>query len=221
MRDDRGMSEQLLLPGIDPPPRPLPRSRNNNKPLRKEALPHALFFAILPSPEDAASIAALGVLMDSRHALKATLVDAPRLHVTLHDLGEYATVPQDKVAAAQAAAATLAAPSFDVVFDRAMSFAKGALVLCGNEGTAALAHFRQSLGEVLADAGFKPTRAFTPHMTLAYARRKLEQHATDEPVRWRAGSLALIDSHVGQGIHEILWQSPVTPVPPVQVRPAT
>jgi 2'-5' RNA ligase len=211
MRDDRGMSEQLLLPGIDPPPRPLPRSRNNNKPQRKEALPHALFFAILPSPEDAARIAAMGALMDSRHALKATLVDAPRLHVTLHDLGEYAAVPQDKVALARAAASTLAAPSFDVVFDRAMSFAKGALVLCGNEGTAALAHFRQRLGEALADAGFKPARAFTPHMTLAYARRKLEQHATDEPVRWRAGALALIDSHVGEGVHEIRAQWPATP----------
>ncbi|SCX65121.1 2'-5' RNA ligase [Variovorax sp. EL159] len=213
MRDDRGMSEQLLLPGIDPPPRPLPRSRKNNKPQRKEALPHALFFAILPSPQDAASIAALGALMDSRHVLKATLVDAPRLHVTLHDLGEYAAVPQDKVALARAAAATLEAPAFDVEFDRAMSYAKGALVLCGNEGTGALAQYRQRLGEALADAGFKPTRAFTPHITLAYARRKLEQHATDQPVRWRAGSLALIDSHVGQGIHEILAQWPAAPNP--------
>ncbi|QNK67576.1 2'-5' RNA ligase family protein [Variovorax sp. PAMC26660] len=202
------MSEQFLLPGIDPPPRPLPRSRKN-KPQRKEALPHALFFAILPSPQDAASIAALGALMDSRHVLKATLIDAPRLHVTLHDLGEYAVVPQDKVALARAAAATLEAPSFDVVFDRSMSYAKGALVLCGNEGTGALAQFRQRLGEALADAGFKPTRAFTPHMTLAYARRKLEEHAIDEPVRWRAGSLALIDSHVGEGVHEILAQWPV------------
>jgi len=208
MGDDRGMSQQLLLPGIDPPPRPLPRPRS--KAQRAEPMPHSLFFALLPGAQDATTIAALGERMNFQHALKGTVVEAHRLHVTLFDLGDYAAVPRDKVEQALAAAATLPAPAFDVVFDEAMSYAKSqALVLYGDDaGVEALMAFRQRLGEALADAGFKPKRAFTPHMTLVYARRKLKKHAIEQPVRWRAGKLALIDSHVGQGVHEVLGQWP-------------
>lgn len=212
MGDDRGMSQQLLLPGIDPPPRPLPRPRSKAR--RAEPMPHSLFFALLPGAQDAATIAALGERMNFQHALKGTVIEAHRLHVTLFDLGEYADVPRDKVEQAMAAAATLPPPEFDVVFDEAMSYAKNqALVLYGDDtGVEALMAFRQRLGEALADAGFKPKRSFTPHMTLLYARRKLEKHAIEEPVRWSAGSLALIDSHVGEGVHEVLGQWPM-PVP--------
>jgi 2'-5' RNA ligase len=206
MRDDRRMSEQLLLPGIDPPPRPLPRPRSKVR--RKEQARHSLFFAIFPRPEDAAAIAALGARLDERHALKGTLTAAHRLHVTLHALGDRDTVPPAKVRDALEAAATLAIPSFDVVFDEAMTYAKSkAFVLCGGDGVAALADFRQRLGEALADAGFKPERSFTPHMTVAYTKLKVDSHTID-PIRWRAGSFALIDSHVGEGIHEVIGQWP-------------
>jgi 2'-5' RNA ligase len=203
-----GMSEQFLLPGIAPPPPPLPRPRS--KVQRKEPQPHSLFLALLPLTQDAASVAALGERMNAQHALKGTLVEAHRLHVTLFDLGGYAQVPADKVAQASNAAASVAAPVFDVVFEQAMSYAKGALVLCADaeENVSALRAYRQRLGEALADAGLKPARTFTPHMTIAYARRKLEKHALQAPVRWAAGSLVLIDSHVGEGVHEVLGQWP-------------
>ncbi|MNT05657.1 RNA 2',3'-cyclic phosphodiesterase [compost metagenome] len=91
-----------------------------------------------------------------------------------------------------------------------MSYAKGALVLCADDeaNVAALRAFRQRLGEALADVGLKPARAFTPHMTVAYARRKLEKHALEAPARWAAHSLVLIDSHVGEGVHEVLGRWP-------------
>jgi 2'-5' RNA ligase len=202
------MPEQLFLPGIDPPPRPLPRPRS--KVLRKEPLPHALFFALLPDMQDAAMIAALGERMNSQHVLKGTLVEAHRLHVTLFDLGDYVQVPADKVAQASNAAASVPMPAFDVAFEKSMSYAKGALVLCADdeESVSALRAFRQRLGEALADAGLKPSRSFAPHMTVAYARRKLEKHALEAPVRWTAGSLVLIDSHVGEGVHEVLGRWP-------------
>lgn len=208
MGDDRGMSEQFLLPGIAPPPRPLPRLRNTV--VRKDPLPHSLFLALLPGTQDAESMAALGERMNSQHALKGTSLEAHRLHVTLFDLGDYAQVPPDKVAQASNAAASVAAPAFDVVFEKAVSYTKGALVLCADaeENVSALRAYRQRLGEALADAGLKPSRAFTPHMTVAYARRKLEKHALEAPVRWAAGSLVLIDSHVGEGFHEVLGRWP-------------
>jgi 2'-5' RNA ligase len=177
---------------------------------RNEPLPHALFFALLPDTQDATTIAALGERMNSQHALKGTLVEAHRLHVTLFDLGDYAQVPADKVAQASNAAASVPVPAFDVVFEKSMSYTKGALVLCADdeENVSALRAFRQRLGEALADAGLKPSRSFTPHMTVAYARRKLEKHALEAPVRWAAGSLVLIDSHVGEGVHEVLGRWP-------------
>jgi 2'-5' RNA ligase len=202
------MSEQFHLPGIDPPPRPLPRPRSTVR--RKEPLPHTLFLALVPGTQDAASVAALGERMNARHALKGTLVEAHRLHVTLFDLGGHRQVPADRVAQASNAAASVPAPAFDVVFEKAMSYAKGALVLCADDeaNVAALRAYRQRLGEALADAGLKPARSFTPHMTVAYARRKLDKHALDAPVRWAAGSLVLIDSHVGEGVHEVLGRWP-------------
>ncbi len=207
------MPEQLLLPGIDPPPPPLRRARGTAP--RKERLPRSLFLAIFPHAEDAASIAALGVRLKDRYALKGKLTEAHRLHVTLHHLGSYpAAVPRKRVQAAIDAAASVTPPSFDVVFEEVMRFDKSkAFVLCGAEsGTSALAAFRQRLGEALADAGFKPEHGFTPHMTLAYTPTKVERHPI-EPVRWRADSFALIESHVGESIHEVLGQWPA-------VRPA-
>ncbi|WP_418125752.1 2'-5' RNA ligase family protein [Variovorax sp. 160MFSha2.1] len=188
----------------------MPRPRGKARSSKAPAPEHSLFFAILPGPQDAASIAALGERMNSQHALKGTLVAAHRLHVTLFDLGEYAEVPADKVALVMKAAASVPPPAFDIVFEKAMSFAKGALALCSDDevGISALKAFRQRLGEALADAGLKPARSFTPHMTLAYARRKLERHALEAPVRWSAGSLVLIDSHVGEGVHEVLGRWP-------------
>jgi 2'-5' RNA ligase len=75
--------------------------------------------------------------------------------------------------ASTAAASTCPAPSFDVVFE-GHELCEGRAGAVRQRRTAALAHFRQRLGEALADAGLKPARAFTPHMTVAYARRKLE-----------------------------------------------
>jgi 2'-5' RNA ligase len=206
------MPEQLLLPGIDPAPAPLRRPRAAVP--RKARPPRSLFFAIFPHPEDAESIAALGARLNDRHALKGTLTKAHRLHVTLHHLGNFPAVPPEQVQAALEAAATVAPPSFEVVFDEAIRFEKSrAFVLCGGGGgTSALAAFRQRLGEALADAGFRPDHGFTPHMTLAYTPRKIEPHSI-EPVRWTADSFSLIESHVGESVHEVLGQWP-------SVRPA-
>ncbi|WP_235510128.1 2'-5' RNA ligase family protein [Variovorax sp. Root473] len=150
--------------------------------------------------------------MSSRHALKGTVVEAQRLHVTLFDLGDHDQVPADKVTQASTAAAAVPVPVLNVVFEKSMSYAKGALVLCADDEAhvSALRAFRQRLGEALADVGLKPSRAFTPHMTVAYARRKLEKHALEAPLRWTAHSLVLIDSHVGEGVHEVLGRWPAT-----------
>lgn len=213
-RNAPASEQQLLLPGIDAPPPPL-RTRSRATPgeraPRKPPPAHVLFFAIHPGEEDAARIAAWSAQWHAERDLRAMHVEPDRLHVTLHDLGEHDELPRDKVELAIAAASRLHLPRFEVAFDSAMRFAKGACVLLGGENAevAALAAFRQRLGEVLADAGFAPKRAFTPHLTLSYMRGAMEP-ATVEPVRWTAASFALIDSRRAEGVHEVLgrWALP-------------
>lgn len=189
----------------DPPP---PPPRTQSAVPRKEQPAHSLFFAIFPHHADAERIAAQGARLGAQHALKAKMTGVHRLHVTLHHLGRFAEVPRELVHAALEAAATVAPPSFDVVFDEAMRFEKSkAFVLCGHDGTSALAAFRHRLGEALAEAGFKIERGFMPHMTLAYTPSKIEPHAM-EPIRWSADSFALVDSHVGKSVHEVLGRWP-------------
>ncbi|MDH6594420.1 2'-5' RNA ligase [Variovorax sp. TBS-050B] len=197
------MPEQLLLPGIDPPPAPLRRARGAAKP--RERLPRSLFFAILPPPAVAEAVAALAAQLDGAHSLKAKLTDPERLHVTLHHLGDYTAVPRKVLQAALDAAATVAPPAFEIAFDEALRFDKSrAFVLASGQpaGTAALVAFRQRLGEALADAGFKPERGFTPHMTLGYTPRKVALQPVAPALRWHADAFVLLESHVGEHIYE-------------------
>jgi RNA 2',3'-cyclic 3'-phosphodiesterase len=201
------MTEQLLLPGIDPPPTPLRRQRGAAKP--RVRLARSLFFAIFPPPDVADAVAALAARLDDQHALKASLTDAHRLHVTLHHLGDFAAVPPKQLQAARDAAAAVPPPAFEIVFDEATRFDKSrALVLCaGDNSNTALVAFRQRLGEALADVGFKPEHGFTPHMTMARTPRKMARQAV-APVRWHADAFALVESHVGQGVYDVLARWP-------------
>jgi len=193
---------------------PLPLPQASGAVPRREPLAHSIFFAIFPHQGDAERIAAQGARLGEQHALKTRMTEMHRLHVTLHHLGRFAAMPRELLQAALDAAATVAPPSFDVVFDEAVRFERSkAFVLCGHEGTSVLAAFRQRLCEALAKAGLASERVFTPHMTLAYTSRKIEAHPI-EPIRWAADSFALVDSHRGKHVYEVLGRWPAaTPAP--------
>jgi len=198
----------LQMTGPPPPPR-----LNPGTALPREHLAHSVFFAIFPRREDAERIAAQGARLGVQHALKAKMTEAHRLHVTLHHFGRFAAVSPELLQAALSAAATVPPPSFDVVFEEALRFEKSkAFVLCGHDGTSELAAFRQRLSEALAKVGFACGPSFTPHMTLAYTSSKIEAHPI-EPIRWTADSFALVDSHVGKHVYEVLGRWPAAPDP--------
>jgi 2'-5' RNA ligase len=198
----------LQMTGPPPPPR-----LNPGTALPREPLAHSVFLAIFPRGKDAERIAAQGARLLEQHAVKAKMAEMHRLHVTLHHFGRFAAVPHELLQTVLGAAATVPPPSFDVVFDMALRFEKSkAFVLCGHDGTSGLAAFRQRLSEALAKAGLAPEQAFTPHMTLAYTRRKIETHPI-EPIRWTADSFALVDSHVGKRVYQVLGGWPAAPDP--------
>ena len=193
------MAEQFSLFG-DPVPKP-PASTPKSKGGRE---PYSLFFSLFPPPEDAVEIAGINGALLRGQGLTGKALLPHRLHVTCHDLGNFTELPQDLVDAAIRAGDSLAFDAFDVMFDRALSYpSAGTYVLSGTDGTRQLTAFREELGEAIRGQGLRVSRSFTPHMTLAYDRRVVAEHAI-EPVRWRAREFVLIRSHVGQGIYDVL-----------------
>ncbi|OYT93773.1 MAG: RNA 2',3'-cyclic phosphodiesterase [Burkholderiales bacterium PBB3] len=198
------MAEQFSLFG-DSVPKPLastPQSKSGRE-------PYSLFFSLFPTPEDAAEISEINGALLRAQGLTGKALLPHRLHVTCHDLGNFTALPQDLVDAAIRAGDALAFDAFDVMFDRALSYpSAGTYVLSGTDGTRQLTAFREELGEAMHSHGLRASRSFTPHMTLAYDRRVVAEHAI-EPVRWHAREFVLIRSHVGQGIYDVLGRWPL------------
>jgi RNA 2',3'-cyclic 3'-phosphodiesterase len=194
------MPEQLSLPGFEAAPQPTDR----------------LFFAIFPDVDAAARIAQLARRLRSEHGLKGKPLATKRLHVTLHYLGDYVGLPQAIVAAASAAAATVALPSFEVALDRVASFSgrprNRPFVLLGGDGVAALTAFQQALGTALEKAGLgsRAKSPYTPHVTLLYGNHSVAGQAV-ETVGWTVHEFVLVHSLLGRTRHVPLARWPLLP----------
>lgn len=200
------MAEQFNLPGFDFPSPPAPPQPRSQPPVQRGArLPHSLFFALRPSPEDAQRIAALAKTLRAEHGLAGKLLQPERLHVTLRDLGGYEEgVPDDVVAAAKAAAATVSMPRIDVTFDRLLHFpASRAVVLRSGTPSVPLAALAQTLGQATQQARLRTKPGGTAHMTLMYDDGGVPEHGI-EPVCWTATEFVLIHSLVGKTEHLVL-----------------
>lgn len=168
-----------------------------------------LFFALFPDRAAAQALSRTAQQLCVRHRLGGRLIATERLHVSLLGFGEHAGLPQRLVAAAVDAAASVAAPPFDVTFDRAVSF-RGRprpLVLGTSAGAAELFAFRQALCRAVEGLG-PVRRQYTPHVTLLYDERGIEEH-TVEPVRWSVREFALVHSLRGKGRYVVLGRWPL------------
>lgn len=167
-----------------------------------------LFFAVMPPPALAQRIAALAGQLREQFGLRGQPRPTGHLHVTLHHLGDFAGLPQQRVDEACASAAGVALPSFEARFDRVASFrgrpGKHPLVVLGAEGEAGLAGLYESLGTRLAVAGLaRRERAFVPHITLLYDARIVEPRQI-EPFGWTADEFLLIHSLLGRKEYRVL-----------------
>lgn len=178
------MHLQPSLPGIDVAPRPTDR----------------LFFAIFPETEATVRIKQFAQGLGDKYGLNGKVLETERFHVSLHHLGDFAGLPQGILPMAGKAAAVVAAvtPSFEIVFDRAMSFAvrpgNHPFVLCGTDGVATLTAFHQALGVAMARAGLKLRKShYTPHLTVLYDNRRIAKQIV-EPVAWTVREFVLVRS---------------------------
>lgn len=189
---------QLSLLGVDEPAPPTDR----------------LFFAVMPDAASAARIAETAQALKRRLGLKGRLIEAERLHITLHHVGDHPGFPPGLVQQAQQAGAALRIAPFEVVFERAESFAgrprNRPFVLRGDAHLAAVTACQQALGVQMAKAGLGRwiDARFTPHVTLAYDDQLVPPQAL-EPLGWRVDELVLVHSLLGRHQHVVLGRWPL------------
>ena len=165
-----------------------------------------LFLAVVPDAETAAWIYRLAEALRQAHKFDGRITAAARLHVSLFSLGG---LPEHFVRMACEAAAEIRVPPFEVSFDRSASFRGKAgnrpFVLVGDHGLDRLKSFRRTLGVAMARKGLKhlAKRDFTPHITLLYAERCVEEHPV-EPICWTVNEIVLIHSKQGHA-HLARW----------------
>jgi 2'-5' RNA ligase len=167
-----------------------------------------LYFMHFPEAAEARKIGCLANLLAHDYALKRKPFAPDRLHSTLQDLGPHVDVPDELVARAKDAAAMVAAPPFDVVFDRVATFSGGPgdrpVVLRGGDGIICL---QRAIGAAMTKAGLGAfvNRSFTPHITLLRGSGVVEEQ-TVQAFRWTVRDFALVNSLVGQGKYVVLGQ---------------
>lgn len=204
----RRMPEQLTLPGWDEPPAP---SRHTNARTRHKPR-YKLFVAVFPQTAVAQAIAQRTGQWCQQHGLRASLLDAARLHVTLHVIGDYDERPaQSVVSGAMAGLASVDLPALNTRWDHLLSFpGNGALVLrCDARSDLAIAGLRDATHRALAIQRIDARPSSTPHMTLLYDRAHLVPAHPIEPFCWAATEITLILSHLGQHLYQCLGRWPL------------
>lgn len=194
------MPEQLVFQGFEPQPATEPAD--------------GLFLALVPPAAMAERIGDLVQRLRSGHGLRGEPLSPRRLHVTLHYLGAYSGLPHKLVEAVCTAAPAVSMPPFEIAFDSALSFPNKRktrpFVLRAGSDMAALTMLHRTAGEAMARAGLGRwvTRHFTPHMTLLYDRRLIDEHPI-EAVGWTVSDFVLVHSLQGQGKHIHLARWPL------------
>jgi RNA 2',3'-cyclic 3'-phosphodiesterase len=177
------LEHQLSLPGLEPSPEL-----------------DLLFFALVPAAEQVQQIARLGGRLLLELGLTGQPIATERLHVSLHIVGAWHGLSQAAVRAAKEVGASFSRRPFEIIFDRAMSFAGNRAFVLRTSGCLALASLHHALGIEMKKAGIgrSVTPRFTPHMTLLYGDRMVAERSI-EPVRWIVRDLVLVQSLRGRG----------------------
>ena len=191
------ISPQEALPGFQPP-----------------VAEDSLFFCVFP---DALACEAIAVESDAlrvEHSLTGRPLEASRLHLTLHYLGQHAGLRQDIVDAACQAAEQVVQPTFGISLASASSFGSAqdrrpCVLLCPEEHPPVHALWRE-LGTRLMAAGLGRylERQFTPRVTLLYDTHVLAPQSID-PIHWQARDFSLVHSVLGRGEYRVLKSWPL------------
>lgn len=168
-----------------------------------------IFFAVFPEREAAREIEGRARQLQRTLGIHKEQIEAERLHVSLLGFNIHAD-RKKLVRIAEQAVSEISIKPFHVAFDHVDTFdnKKGRypFVLLSDYGSnAALGALRRDLRLALKKniPGLKPASAgFTPHVTLFYAHRKIDQeYPLKNVIRWRVREFVLVRSLVGESIY--------------------
>ena len=166
-----------------------------------------LFFAIVPDRATAERIYRLAGALKRAHRFDGKLIAPDRLHISLFSL---AGLSDRQICAACEAATDFRTEQFEVSFDRTTSFRGGPgnrpFVLIGEDGLRRLQSFQQMLAAALTRRGLRrPANTnFTPHVTLLYDARSVDEYPV-EPVVWTVAGFVLVRCLKGHKHLERWW----------------
>ena len=173
------------------------------------------FFALMPDEGDRRRIAvSIHRLCDTAGVFNGRRPDEI-WHISLAGIMAADSIPDSLFEQAGELARAVTMPAFDVAFDRVTTFGAGKgggpqpIVLLGQDGVTGVRLLQQQIVDALL-GGKEPrsARTFEPHMTLAYSRTTVVEKLI-KPVRWRATSLILIQSFVGQTRYSVRGRWPL------------
>jgi 2'-5' RNA ligase len=184
------------------------RVRKSNRGVAESCLPgfavqqlDSLFFSIFPDQAAAVRIANTAEHFRRAYGLKGAPLLTERFHVTVQGLGNYDGLPRSIVAKAIEAGAAVTSMPFEVEFDRVTSFVgSDALVLRGGGDVDGIVMFHHALGVAMRKSGISAGSQFTPHITLLYDGRRVEEQFI-EPIRWTVRDFVLVHSLRGRTMH--------------------
>jgi 2'-5' RNA ligase len=157
-----------------------------------------LFIALWPSPRVRLALAACRDA--TRWPAGAAPVADEKLHVTLHFIG---SVPAGRVAEV-AAALQVPVQAFEWQLGAVACWHGGLAVLCPRTVPPRLQQLHGELAAALRQLALPvEARAFRPHVTLARRAPACQPVAPAEPVRWRVGGYALVQS-MPDGRYQVL-----------------
>lgn len=168
--------------------------------------PHVnLFFALRPPPPLLPRIETLGRGLKLAHGLGGQPIGQDRLHATLACV-QYPRYPlRDVISRAASVGAQLRYQRFPVRFESTQSFDvrrnRYPFVLRG--GSERLIGFHRALSAQMRRAGLEISLSFTPHITLLWADRWVEEYPI-APISWTVEDFVLVMSVVGQSRHILL-----------------
>jgi 2'-5' RNA ligase len=157
-----------------------------------------LFFALWPSPEVRAALAARA--LEAQAECGGRAMRSENIHVTLFFVG---WTGRERVRELEAAAALVRGTAFSLVFDRVDYWRHSGIVWAGTtQCPAALANLAADLRVALAGIGIEgEERPYVPHITLVRNARRRPVSRAIERCIWDAHEYVLVESvQVGGGV---------------------
>lgn len=173
---------------------------------------NSCFFAVLPPPDIARSVDALGHRLRRSMGLRGKLIGPDRYHITLCGTGAFGEVPREIIDLLKQIGESVQEPIFDVFFDQTASFGSSygrrSLVLTASDTLPALVALQTRLYDTMQVANLLVDERFTPHITLLYDKRPAPRIEIPR-LSFTVPEFVLIRSVHGESRHDHLARWPL------------